>query len=485
MKLQELLAAQGVASSWDTPIFGLQSDSRRVVPGDLFLAFPGASVDGRSFIEEAINAGAVAVLYDPEGFFVSSSMVVPCIAMPALGSRVAAIASFFYGEPSHHLSVVGVTGTNGKTTIAYQLAQAYAYFGRRAAYVGTLGEGLVGALRCLQNTTPDALTLQHCLSEYQQTGFTDVCMEVSSHALVQQRTANIVFRQALYTQLSHDHLDYHQTIQAYAEAKAMLFTTPSLEYAVINADDAFAALMQSSVPKTCRVLTYGLYASCDFKAENIVLSMHGSTFDVCSSWGRVPIKIKTLGLFNVYNALAVYVSLVASGFDRVEIGRVMAQLEAAPGRMEVVTQTPCVVVDYAHTPDALDNVLKTLVHVNRGKPSSKIWVVFGCGGDRDALKRPMMGRVAAQHADHIVLTSDNPRTESPSSILNAIASGIDTPEKVSTIMDRQEAIYHALGNAKPDDVILIAGKGHETYQQIGLQRFAFSDQAVVRGFFGV
>lgn len=488
MKLTELLSAWMPVSTVDCNITGLRNDSRQIKSGDLFIAYPGAVVDGRQYIRQAIQAGAAAVVYDPVECPDKDVLLneIPCLPMSNLASQLGAIANRFYDYPSRTLEVTGVTGTNGKTTIAYQLAQAHGLLGRKSAYVGTLGQGDVHALQPLMNTTPDALCLQQLFYDYNQRGVKRVCMEVSSHALSQGRVAQIDFNQAIYTNLSHEHLDYHQTMALYAEAKAILFSMPTLKWAVINQDDAYGGLMGTQLPEQCQKLTYGMSRRCDIWASNIKISMTGSTFDVATPWGMHHIYIKALGSFNVYNSLAVFSSLLAYGYRAIDVVPVMAKLQASPGRMEVVLQEPCVIVDYAHTPDALENVLTTLVQLKAAASSSagvkpgRLWVVFGCGGDRDKTKRSIMGRIASQYADVVILTSDNPRTEEPSSIIADIAMGVSARNNAITLIDRAQAIQYALQNASPQDVVLIAGKGHEAYQQIGHERFEFSDQDVVR-----
>lgn len=476
MKLSIILKSWFSSTNTDCDITGVQHDSRQIKSGDLFLAYPGAVADGRLFIQQAINAGAVAIAYEPSQF--PANVILPssltCIPITDLAQKIAVIASNFYGDPTQNLDIIGVTGTNGKTTIAYQLAQAHDLLKTSSIYLGTLGHGPVNTLQPLNNTTPDALCLQHLCYEYKQQGVKQVSMEVSSHALNQRRVDNINFTQAIYTNLTHDHLDYHHTMQAYAAAKAMLFAMPTLQWAIINNDDPYASVMLEA--STSKILTYGLQENCDVQALNYQITMTGSTFDVRTPWGNATIRVQTLGLFNIYNSLAVLTSLLAHGYALSDVVDVMAKLHASPGRMEVVSHAPCVIVDYAHTPDALENVLKTLTQLK----TARLWVVFGCGGDRDRLKRPMMGRIASQYADGIVLTSDNPRSEDPKQIIDDIAAGLSSASHVIQCIDRKEAIEQVFSLADKQDMILIAGKGHEAYQQIGQERFEFSDQAIVK-----
>ena len=342
--------------------------------------------------------------------------------------------------------------------------------------MGTLGEGDPGSLHPLSNTTPDALVLQSLFDRYRKTAINEVCMEVSSHALSQHRVEHIPFKQAIFTNLTHDHLDYHKTIEAYAEAKSALFAMPTLECSIINQDDAYCGVMQEKIPPASQLLRYGIHDNADVQARAWEVNLEGTSIAVRSPWGEYTLQIKALGFFNLYNALAIFTSLLAAGFDPKDVVPVMAELNPAPGRMEVVSQEPTVIVDYAHTPDALENVLATLSKVKTGR----ILVVFGCGGDRDKLKRPIMGKIASEYADWVFLTSDNPRHEDPEQILNDIAAGIAKHAVIERICDRRAAIARALEVAHKKDIVVIAGKGHETYQQIGDKRFPFSDQAVVR-----
>ncbi len=482
MKLNELLRPWVTGAIPDCDIEGLQNDSRQVKPGHLFFAYPGAAADGRLFAEQASIAGAVAVVYEPENLPKAGCLPnhIPCVPISGLGEKLSAIASRFYDHPTRALSVTGVTGTNGKTTIAYQLAQAYGLLGQKAAYIGTIGQGDVHALQPLINTTPDALHLQQLLQGYRQNGVRQLCMEVSSHALSQGRVEDIDFTSAIYTNLTLDHLDYHHTMQAYADAKAKLFAMPMLKHAIINNDDSYSQQMIQKLHSGCRKLTYGLHDGCDVRAVDWQISMLGSQMEIVSPWGAYQVKVNLLGKFNIYNSLAVYASLLAQGMPVADVVDVMAKLKASPGRMEVVAQEPCVIVDYAHTPDALENVLTTLQQLKQGR----LGVVFGCGGDRDKTKRPIMGRIASQYADFAIVTSDNPRTEDPVQIIEEVAGGFLPSTQVSKIINREEAIQYALDMANPHDIVLIAGKGHESYQQIGLERFAFSDQDVVRKLLG-
>lgn len=458
-------------------VTGIKNNSRQIKKGDLFLAYPGALTDGRLFIAQAIEAGAVAVVYDPEQFPSTPLLkgTVPCIPLPQLHEKLAAIAARFYQYPSKQLHVTGVTGTNGKTSIAYQLAQAYGLLGEQAAYIGTLGQGIVNKLEALANTTPDGLCLQQLLFHYQQQGIRSVSMEVSSHALSLHRVDDIAFSHAIYTNLSHEHLDFHHNMEAYALAKASLFSRQTLKTAIINHDDSYADRMIKALPNKSVLLTYGLTASADVYTLDWQSTMAGSEIFVHSPWGQYLLKTKSLGQFNIYNSLAVFTSLLARGYNPHQVNAIFPSLISAPGRMELVSTTPCVIVDFAHTPDALKHVLNALNALKK----NRLIVVFGCGGDRDKGKRQVMGRIASTYADCTIITSDNPRSEQPQAIVDEIAQGIQTPHPYLKITDRARAIAQALTWANADDIVLIAGKGHETYQQIGQERFYFSDKDVV------
>lgn len=478
MKLAQLVKPWLTTAPADCLIRSLHNDSRLIEAGDAFIAYPGALIDGRFFINEAVAKGAVAVLYDPINLPANVALPdsLPCVAIPQLTEQLGEIGRRFYSNPGSSMNITGVTGTNGKTTIAYQLAQAHDLLGKKAAYIGTIGQGMVNALLPLNNTTPDALCLQKFLYQYNEQGIETVCMEVSSHALSQHRVDSIAFNQAIYTNLTLDHLDYHHSMEAYAKAKAQLFARPELEWAILNRDDPYQGEMSRVIQPHVKKLTYGLHAACDVHAVKWQMDSLGTEITVRSPWGMHELKIQALGQFNIYNGLALLCSLLACGYDPDEVVRVISQLKSAPGRMELVINKPSVLVDYAHTPDALDNALSTLSQIKKGQ----LWVIFGCGGDRDKTKRPIMGEVASRYADHIVITSDNPRSEDPGLIIEDIAQGIPNAVNVVKLLNREEAIAYALNQAEENDIILIAGKGHETYQQIGSVKHVFSDQDVVR-----
>lgn len=478
MKLTQLLEPWIKENIQDCDIQDIKNDSRSVQKGDLFIAYPGAATDGRLFIEKACASGAGAIAYEPQNLPASVQLPshIPCIAITDLANHLPAIAQKFFNNPSHSLKMTGVTGTNGKTTIAYQLAQAHALLQKKAAYIGTIGQGEVEHLLPLENTTPDALCLQRLLHEYTEKNIEEVCMEVSSHALSQHRVEGIEFKQAIFTNLSLDHLDYHHTMEAYAAAKAQLFALDSLETVILNRDDSYTPLMRNKVKPQVEVIQYGMNQDADVYVTDWMSDIQGTQMKVISPWGTHQLTIQAVGQFNIYNCLALFTSLMAKGYPADEVIKAIAQLKSAPGRMEIVAQAPYVLVDYAHTPDALENVLTTLKKLKKGN----LWVVFGCGGDRDKSKRPIMGKAASDYADKIVITSDNPRTEDPEQIINEVLQGIPANSDRVALTNREEAIAYALQHAKKEDIVLIAGKGHEAYQQIGKTKYAFSDQGVVK-----
>jgi UDP-N-acetylmuramoyl-L-alanyl-D-glutamate--2,6-diaminopimelate ligase len=448
------LAAQGAM------IEHLSSDSRRCAPGVAFLAYPGEAADGRAHIGDALARGASAVLWEQAGFRWRGEWRVPNLSLAGLKQRAGALAHDFYGRPSESLWVCGVTGTNGKTSCTQWLA---ALLGD-AAVIGTLGAGFPGALSAAANTTPDALELQFLLKKFRDAGARAVAMEVSSHGLVQGRVNAVRFRCALFTNLTHDHLDYHGSMAAYGDAKARLFEMPGLETAVLNLDDPFGVELARRLAGRVRTIGYSLEPRA-VPVDQAIVADPG-------------MRIGALGRFNVSNALGVLGCLVANGIPLEEGRRRLASLPPVPGRMQAVGDEPLVVIDYAHTPDALENVLQALRPVAEARGGS-LAVVFGAGGDRDATKRPLMGAIAARLADRVLVTSDNPRSEDPQAIISQIRKGI--PGAGAEIeADRAAAIERAVLGAKPADVVLLAGKGHETYQEIAGRRLHFCDEEHAR-----
>ncbi len=477
MQLKELLKPWHEHLDALEVIKGLACDSRQVQPGFLFLAYPGVQNDGRLFIDDAIQAGAIAVVYDPENAVVTAEAIqVKAYPIAHLAQQIALLASRFYHYPTRALKVIGVTGTNGKTTISYQLTQAYRALKKPCAYIGTLGFDAVGCMEILTNTTPSPLVLQELLARCVTQHIQYINMEVSSHALVQKRVEAIDFEQAIFTNLTLDHLDYHQTMAHYAKAKSLLFKMPTLKWAIINEDDKYASLMKDQLQPHVRCLTYGFSKQSQLRAVSYTMDLAGTSLKMTQALKTFNVRLKTIGEFNIYNTLAITASLIASGFSVEQILPVLETLNAAPGRMEIVHHQPYVIVDFAHTPDALENVLKTLVALKEGQ----VIVVFGCGGGRDKTKRALMGQIAATYADKIIITSDNPRFDDPQSIIEDIKTGIPATCAIQTFVSRQKAIEYALKVAQKNDTVLIAGKGHEAYQIIGTTRYDFSDQAVVK-----
>ena len=464
------------------PLSGITADSRAVTPGVVFAAFPGGVRDGREFIPQAIERGAAAVLWDATGFSWNDQWQVPHLPVAGLRDKLGAIASHLYGNPSQQLRVVGVTGTNGKTSCSHWVAQAFALLGHKTALLGTVGNGIYGALAPSTHTTPDAAGLQNMLAGYVSAGVSHVAMEVSSHGLDQGRVYGIQFGVALFTNLSHDHLDYHGDMAAYGAAKAKLFALPGLKSAVVNLDDPFGAELVGKLANApLELLTYGMGHGA-VAGRDLRLSETGLELHVDTHWGNARLMVPVLGRFNAHNVLGVLAVLLASGVALDEAVAVLSQLTPVAGRMRQLGggELPLVVVDYAHTPDALEKVLQTLREMML--PGARLVCVFGCGGDRDRTKRPLMGAIAAKLADVTIVTSDNPRGEPPHRIVNEIVAGMLAAGAAShyeTLVDRAQAIERAVELANPGDVVLVAGKGHETTQETGLIKLPFSDQEQV------
>ena len=463
------------------PLQRLTADSRRVLPGMTFAAYPGTHADGRQFIPQAIEQGAAAVLWEREGFRWRQEWSVPNQAIDGLRAQVSGIAGQLCGDPSQHLWVVGITGTNGKTSCSHWLAQMMRSRNRPCAVVGTLGNGWPERLESAGNTTPDAIALQESLQRYREEGAWGCAMEVSSHGLEQERVSGIRFRGAVFTNLSQDHLDYHGTMEAYGAAKALLFQSAGLEFAVINLDDPFGyALVQRTVgtgPKTIGYTAAGVRPPAGvgmLSAESIVTGPDGLSFVLAGDWGRAAVSASLLGRFNVSNLLAVTGAALMGGLTSEEAAAATLGLRAPPGRLERLGggDQPTVVVDYAHSPDALEKALVTLRETMAA--GHNLICVFGCGGGRDSGKRPLMGAVAERLADRVILTSDNPRDEPPEAILDQIARGMaGSPLRIP---ERGAAIRKAVGMARPGDVVLVAGKGHEDTQEVAGRKLPFNDR---------
>lgn len=447
------------------------SDSRLVTPGALFLAYPGERVDGRDYIADAIKKGSAAILWEPRDFEWKAEWAVENTPVVNLKQQASVIAGQFYKNPSERLWVVGVTGTNGKTSVTQWLGQAFNYINKKTAIIGTLGNGLLGELAETQNTTPDAILLQRLLSDYVQQEVEVVAMEVSSHGLHQGRVKGVHFDVAVLTNLSRDHLDYHKTFEQYADAKKQLFLSEGLKFAVLNEDDAFGKSLKAELSGLgVSVLTYGIGHG-DISASRVNIENGRINFFVTTPFGQSDVSVRLIGQFNVYNTLAVLATLLVSEVSLVDAVEALTHLQPINGRMQLFggDHLPLVVVDYAHTPDSLKNVLTALKGVAKGR----LVCVFGCGGDRDQGKREMMGQVASELADAVVVTSDNPRSENADAIIQAILAGVNGEYAVEE--NRAKAISVAINNAKLGDVVLIAGKGHEDYQEIAGVKHHFSD----------
>lgn len=473
-------------ATMDCQISGMCSDSRLVAPGDVFVATVGEHVDGRKYIEQAITKGAVAVLCE-ENSNISDHIhtvhgSIPIILIPKLEQQLGKIATRFYANPSSQLNVIGITGTNGKTTCSHLLAQALTKLGQPCGIIGTLGNGFFGNLIKTPFTTPDAILLQKTLAELLQQGASNIAMEVSSHGLQQGRVNGIQFDTAIFTNLSRDHLDYHGTMEKYAQAKAKLFAMPDLTTAILNADDAFGQQLLQSNEHRLHCYAYSLkltnYSVPLLYVQDIKLNLQGIQASLITPWGQGRLHSSLLGMFNVQNLLAVTAALCNMQVPLTTALECLADCQAVAGRMQALRKMnqPTVVVDYAHSPDALQQVLQAL----RSHCEGELWCVFGCGGDRDKGKRPQMGKIASTLANHVVVTNDNPRSEDPRLITDEIADGIVKHASVNIIHDRAAAITYAVKHANKNDMILVAGKGHEDYQIIGEQRLNFSDIEFVK-----
>lgn len=490
MTLSELL--QGiidVPADMDRAINKPGLDSRKLAQGDLFLACAGQMTHGFEYIDIAIEAGATAVLWETRTDIdtlpfswrtTSQGLQVPLLAIANLSAKVGVLADRFYGQPSHKMFITGITGTNGKTSCSQFLAQLLSE-DKPCGIIGTLGNGLYGNLNATAHTTPDAVTCHAYMAEMLALNASDIVMEVSSHALEQGRVNAVQFDCAVFTNLSRDHLDYHGDMQAYAAAKARLFHFTDLKFAIINNDDEYGRELATQLAAPTRVLRYGLSEEDgrpDLLASDLKLSPAGVRFHVVTPWGDGDVSVSIMGQFNVSNLLAVLSVLLVHGMALDAALEKLSHVQTVAGRMECLRQQdkPVVVIDYAHTPDALEQALLAL----REHCTGQIWCVFGCGGDRDKGKRPLMGEIADQLADVIVLTNDNPRSESPQAILNDIQTGLTGGSECHIIEDRAMAIAHTINNAHVNDIVLIAGKGHEDYQLIGEQRLSFSDVTEAR-----
>ncbi|HTQ99627.1 MAG TPA: UDP-N-acetylmuramoyl-L-alanyl-D-glutamate--2,6-diaminopimelate ligase [Candidatus Acidoferrum sp.] len=477
--------------TWDRELGGITLDSRRVEKGTLFMACKGAHHDGRQFVDQAIANGAAAILVeadDADWNFEHERAGVPVLPIINLHEQMAQLAARFYGEPGRTMRLIGVTGTNGKTTTTQLLAAALSAAGYRCGVIGTLGNGMSGAALADNGdgpgTTPDAVAMQRILATLQAQRADNVVMEVSSHALDQRRVLVDDYTIAVFTNLSRDHLDYHGDMETYGSAKRRLFHGRGLQLAILNYDDEYTRATERVLGGEVRCFTWSVNnAAADVHATSIAFLPHGIELDVHTPWGSFALASPLLGSFNVSNLLAVLTTLLASesleqGFDPARLVAITAALKPVVGRMQLIEGYPVTaVIDYAHTPDGLANALQAVREHCRGR----LWCVVGCGGERDRGKRPQMAALTETHADVVVLTDDNPRGEASTVILADMQAGLKSPMRAHVIADRRQAIAFALGTAAAGDVVLIAGKGHEQYQEVNGTRQPFSDAEVATG----
>ncbi len=477
--LSELLQNMGHVPSVELPIKGLALDSRHVQPGDLFFAFQGSQNDGRAYITQAIEKGAACVLAEkhpnkPDCYFEG---VVPVVSISGLQQKVSEIAARFYHYPGASLDTVGITGTNGKTSTSHFIAAILQYLAKPCGIMGTLGNGIYGDIKPGVLTTPDAITIQKTLAEFLSLGATHVAMEVSSHSLEQGRVQYVPIKVGVFTNLTRDHLDYHGTMEAYGAAKAKLFDNPFLAFAVINIDDPFGQELIQKIAGRKQIFAYSMTVKAyDFPltyVKEVYLDAEGIRAYVSTPWGEGELRSRLLGQFNLSNLLAVITTLCLLKIPFQSVIKAISLLQPVAGRMQSFGggDHPLIVVDYSHTPDSLEKALLAL----RSHCQGKLYCVFGCGGDRDKGKRPIMANIAEKLSDTVIVTDDNPRTEDPALIVSDIMKGFSEPNNIIVQHDRSKAIRDVIHYAKPGDCVLIAGKGAETYQQIGEQKIPFSD----------
>ena len=480
--LAALIEGVEIIGNSDTEIKDIEHDSRKVTEGTLFACMVGAHVDGHDFIPKAKEKGAVAIITDNENAFMPAGMDV--LLVPNLSEALKVIVPFFHDYPAQKMRVIGITGTNGKTSISYMIRAMLRKMGFRVGLIGTIQIMIEDEALPIHNTTPDVVELQHTMAMMLEKNMDYVVMEVSSHALDQNRVAGVEFDTVVFTNLTQDHLDYHKTLENYKLAKAKLFdmvgaktNVKNGKTAVVNVDDEAGAFMLSHAD--CRHITYGIDNAAFLKAENIQVLSSGAKFDIKHKFGVLPLDLKITGIFNVYNVMAAVGAAMAEGVPLPIIKAALEDFTGVPGRFELVRggQDFAVIVDYAHTPDGLENIINTA----RKICDKKIITVFGCGGDRDRTKRPIMGRIAAELSDIVIATSDNPRTEDPAFILSQVVEGVEEAcgdKQHESIIDRKEAIFRAVRLAEAGDIVVIAGKGHEDYQILKDKTIHFDDKEV-------
>lgn len=479
--LKKLLASADIhppAGADDIDVSSLCYDSRTAVPGCIFFALGGVAADGNQFVHDAVARGAVAVVSEQS----LDELSVPVARVPSARAAMADVAAVFYENPSDALRCVAVTGTNGKTTTAFLVKHICDSVLMRCGLIGTIRYEVGGESQPAPRTTPESVDLQELLARMCDSGDRAVSMEASSHAIVQQRVRGVQWDAAIFTNLTQDHLDYHKTMDAYFDAKAVLFDAMFKQpkkrgKAVINIDDRYGGFLLERIPKGIKPFTYGQAVRADFRASDIRFDLNGTRFQLEAKSRQYLVRSPLIGMFNVYNVVAAIAATSVMGVEIRKAVHAIADAPQVPGRLERVSgkRSFQVFVDYAHTDDALTNVLKTLRDLN----PRRIITVFGCGGDRDRAKRPLMARAVEAYSDHAIITSDNPRNEDPDSILNDIRAAM-RGSAYETIKDRAQAIQRAVQVAGPNDIVLIAGKGHEDYQEIAGNKIPFDDAKVAR-----
>ena len=458
----------------------LSLNSKQISKNTVFIAYPGNKYDGREFIQEAIENGAAGIIFESKNFKKNLNLSIPNISISDLRNKLAAISSQFYEYPSKKISIIGITGTNGKTTSAYWLSQCLNQLKIKTAFIGTLGYGGLKKLKKSQNTTPSAIDLQRSIKEIYKKKYKYVAMEVSSHGIKEQRINNIEFKQRLFTNLSRDHLDYHKTMSEYAEVKKKFMLSEKNGNIIVNIDDKVGqSIFNNSVLPNNKKVSFSIYKKSKIQATNISQNHNNLNFDLNYYGKSFPVRLKLIGIFNIYNVLGVIGCLSTMGFEVNQIINSLKKIKQVPGRTEFIKKSkdlPSVMIDYAHTADALENILKSI----KNNSFKKIILVFGCGGDRDKGKRKEMAKIAEEYADHSLITSDNSRNENPKDIIEDISKHFD--QEPIKIIDRKEAICEAIKMADKEDLVVIAGKGHEEFQEIGNKKIYFSDKKVVDDF---
>ena len=458
----------------------LSLNSKQISKNTVFIAYPGNKHDGREFIQEAIENGAAGIIFESKNLKKNLNLSIPNISISDLRNKLAAISSQFYEYPSKKISIIGITGTNGKTTSAYWLSQCLNHLKIKTAFIGTLGYGDLKKLKKSQNTTPSAIDLQRSIKEIYKKKYKYVAMEVSSHGIKEQRINNIEFKQRLFTNLSRDHLDYHKTMSEYAEVKKKFMLSEKNGNIIVNIDDKVGqSIFNNSVLPDNKKVSFSIYKKSKIQSTNISQDHNNLSFDLNYYGKSFPLRLKLIGIFNIYNVLGVIGCLSTMGFEVNQIINSLKKIKQVPGRTEFIKKSkdlPSVMIDYAHTADALENILKSI----KNNSFKKIILVFGCGGDRDKGKRKEMAKIAEEYADHSLITSDNSRNENPKDIIEDISKHFD--QEPIKIIDRKEAICEAIKMADKGDLVVIAGKGHEEYQEIGNKKIYFSDKKVVGDF---